>query len=124
LGEDFLAEFHLEEDIKMEKPKVLGISSENYPGGRIDSFEIDEKSGKWEKAIDCLIELGFSKEPILTKIDTILEHRGYLFLYLNQNLKVHLFAEDSKNCFTIRLDTSLPREEIIRSFEKHFELPK
>lgn len=121
---DSLEVFHPEADIKMEKPKILEIGSRSYPEGRIDSFKIDESSGHWESIVDCLIDFGFKDESIRANIDFTLEDRGYLFLYLNPKLKVHLSAEESKNSFTIRLDTSIPRDLIIKVFERYFQFPK
>lgn len=106
------------------KPIILGMSSESYPNGRLDSFKIDESNGSWESIINCLVEFGFKDESIRVDLDTTLEiPRGYLFLYLSPKLKVHLSAEESKDFFTVRLDTSIPREEILKIFAKHFEFP-
>ena len=41
------------------KPKILGMGSESYPGGRIDFFKIDENEGFWESIVDCLVAFGF-----------------------------------------------------------------
>lgn len=106
------------------KPKILGINSESYPEGRIDSFRIDEKLGGWESIVDCLVYLGFSDDAIRGNIDFTLEDRGYLFLYLNPKLKIHLSAEESEDFSTIRFDTSIPKEEIISVMEKYFQFPE
>ncbi len=106
------------------KPKILGMGSEAYPEGRIDSFKIDENQGNWESIVNCLVKLGFKDDSIRGDIDFILEERGYLFLYLNPNLKLHLSAEESGDFFTIRFDTSIPKREIISTMEKYFQFPK
>jgi hypothetical protein len=106
------------------KPRILGIGSESYPEGRIDSFRIDEENGAFEVIVSCLIEFGFSEESIRTNIDLALEDRGYLFLYLNPNLKLHLSAEESGDFFTIRFDTSLKKENIISLMKKYFQFPE
>ncbi len=103
------------------KPKILGMSSESYPEGRLDTFKIDENEGHWESIINCLIDFGFRDESIRADIDATLEDRGYLFLYLNPKLKVHLSAEESEDFFTIRFDTSISREEILKIIAKHFQ---
>ena len=103
------------------KPKILGLKTENYPEGRIDSFKIDEKEGHWESIVDCLVEFGFEDESIGGSIDFTLEDRGYIFLYLNSKLKVHLSAEESEDFFTVRFDTSIPREEILKIMAKYFQ---
>ena len=108
----------------MKKSKILGMSSKSYPEGRIDSFKINEKEGHWESIVDCLVDFGFSEESIRNDIDFTLEERGYLFLYLNPKLKVHLSAEESGDFFTIRFDTSIPRKKIISVMEKYFQFPK
>lgn len=108
----------------MKKPKILGMGTENYPEGRIDSFKISEKGGNWKSIINCLVDFGFSENSILTKVDLVLEHRDYLFLYLNSELKVHISAEESEDFFTVRLDTSLSRSEIMKVIEKYFQFPE
>jgi len=105
------------------KPKILGMSSESYSGGRLDSFKIDENEGHWESIINCLVDFGFNDESIRANIDATLEDRGYIFIYLNPKLKVHLSAEESEDFFTVRFDTSIPREEILKIMNKHFHLP-
>jgi len=42
---------------------------------------------------------------------TLEQPRGYLFLYLNPKLKVHLSAEESEDFFSVRFDTSLLRRD-------------
>jgi hypothetical protein len=103
------------------KPKILGMSSKSYPEGRIDSFKIDENEGQWESIVDCLVGFGFDDESIRANIDFTLEDRGYIFFYLNPKLKVHLSAEESEDFFTVRFDTSIPREEILKIMAKHFQ---
>ncbi len=103
---------------------ILGISSQEYPEGRVDSFKINETEGHWGSIIDCLVEFGFKEKSIRADIDATLENRGYLFLYLNPKLKVHLSAEESEDFFTIRFDTSIPRKEIISIMKKHFQFPE
>ncbi len=100
------------------------MSSESYPEGRLDNFKIDENEGHWESIIDCLIDFGFKDESIRANIDATLEDRGYIFLYLNPKLKVHLSAEESEDFFTVRFDTSIPREEILKIMNKHFQFSK
>jgi len=106
------------------KPKILGMSSESYPGGRLDSFKIDEKEGRWESIVDCLVDFGFNDGSIRENIDATLEDRGYIFIYLNSKLKVHLSAEESEDFFTVRFDTSIPREEILKIMNKYFQFPE
>jgi hypothetical protein len=106
------------------KPKILGMKTESYSGGRIDSFTIDEEGGTWATIASCLVSLGFNEDDIKWRIDTALEDRGgYLFLYLSKKLKVHLHSKKSEDSFTVRLDTSLPRKIIIDTFDSFYELP-
>jgi len=108
----------------MEKPQILGVKSEEYSKGRLDSFSISEKNRGFEAIVSCLVDFGFSEESIKTEIDLALEHRDYLFLYLNHDLKVHLSAEGTKNSFVVRFDTSLSREKINKVMGKYFQFPK
>lgn len=107
------------------KPKILGMGSESYPEGRIDYFKINENEGYWESIVDCLVEFGFKDKSIRADIDMTLERpRGYLFLYLNPKLKVHLFAEESEDFFTVRFDTSIPKDDVLRIMKKYFQFPE
>lgn len=107
------------------KSKILGIESETYPNGRIDSFKIEEIDGTFESLISCLKDFGFSEDSIRTEIDVTLEPpRGYVFLYLNPKLKIHLSAEESSDFFMIRFDTSIPKKEVISVMERYFQFPE
>ena len=107
------------------KPKILGMGNESYPGGRIDFFKIDENEGFWESIVDCLVAFGFKDESIRGDIDMTLEQpRGYLFLYLNHKLKVHLSAEESEDFFSVRFDTSIPRRDVLEIMAKYFQFPE
>jgi len=105
------------------KSKILGFGSESYPEGRIDSFKVEEKTGTFEELIKCLKEFGFEEDNIHAKIDMALEERQYAFLYLNPKLKVHLSADNSRDFFSIRFDTTLPKEQIVSLVEEYFEFP-
>ena len=106
----------------MDKPKILGMKSQEYPDGRIDTFRMSEENGGFEARVSCLMEIGFSEEDIRSDIDVALEDRSYLFLYLNEKLKVHLSAEGLDDFFIIRLDTKIPRKEIVEVIEKNFQI--
>ncbi len=114
----------MEADLNKMKPKILGMSSESYPNGRLDTFKIDENEGHWESIVNCLIEFGFKDNSIRANIDATLEDREYIFLYLNPKLKVHLSAEKSEDFFTVRFDTSIPRDKILKIVAKHFQFPE
>ena len=109
---------------KMEKVKILGMSSEEYPEGRIDSFKVQENKDTFENLILCLLNLGFSESVIRTKIDLAFEHNEYVFLYLNKKLRVHIEIDKGNNSLTIRFDTSLPKRNIVSAMEKYFQFPK
>jgi len=108
----------------MGKLKIVGMSSEEYPGGRIDSYRIKlpEKYVNHSHIIPLFLELGFQKEEVNERLDVIYSEIGYIFIYGNQKIKAHLFAEDKE--LTIRFDISLSREEIINTMEKYFEFPE
>ncbi len=109
---------------KMEKARILGISSEEYPEGRIDSFKVQENKDTFENLILCLLNLGFSESVIRTKIDLAFEHNEYVFLYLNKKLRVHIEINKGDNPLTIRFDTSLQKKNIVSAMEKYFQFPK
>ncbi len=108
----------------MEKLKIEGMSSEEYPGGRIDSFTINltSESPHHSHIIPLFLDLGFPKEESLDKLDVIFNEIGYLFIYGSPKIKAHLIIEGDK--LSIKFDTSLPREEIIKILEKYFQFPK
>ncbi|MFH1310924.1 MAG: hypothetical protein ABIH65_00780 [Nanoarchaeota archaeon] len=108
----------------MEKLKIVGMSSEEYNGGRIDSFTIDlpEKSPHHSHIIPLFLELGFPREEVLDKLDVILQEVGYLFIYGNPKIKAHLIVEDES--LSIKFDTSINREKINKIVEKYFQFPE
>ena len=108
----------------MKKLKIGGMSSEEYPGGRIDSFRVKlpKEYVNHSHIIPLFIELGFPVEDVNEKLDIIYSEVGYIFIYGNQKIKAHLFAEDKD--LTIRFDTSLSREKINKIVEKYFQFPE
>lgn len=108
----------------MEKLKIEGMSSEEYPGGRIDSFTIklSKESPHHSHIIPLFLEMGFPKEEVLDKLDVILNEIEYIFIYGNPKIKAHFIIGD-KN-FSIKFDSSLPKEKINKFVEKYFEFPK
>lgn len=108
----------------MEKLKIRGMSSEEYPEGRIDSFtiELPKESPHHSHVIPLFLDLDFSKRETLDKLDVVFQEMDYIFIYGNQRIKAHLIVQD--NNFSIKFDTSLPREEITAMMEKHFQFPK
>ncbi len=65
----------------MERLKIEGIASEEYPGGRLDTFRIElpKKSPHHSHVIPLFLDLGFPKEEILDKLDVIFQEIDYLF---------------------------------------------
>ena len=56
----------------MKKLKIIGMSSEEYPEGRIDSFTIKlPAESPHHLIIPFFLELGFSEEETLDKLDRI-----------------------------------------------------
>ena len=108
---------------KMEKLRIVGISSEDYPNGRIDSFEIKlpEESPHHSNIIPFFLDLGFPEEEVLDKLDIITQEIDYLFIYGNPKIKAHLIVENGN--LSMKFDTSLSRDEIIKVMEKYFEFP-
>lgn len=108
----------------MEKLKIKGISSEEYLEGRIDSFTIDlpDKSPHHSHIIPLFLDLGFSEKVVLDKLDMVLNEIDYLFVYGNPRIKAHLIVNEG--ILYLKLDTSLPKEEVIKTFEKYFKFPE
>lgn len=107
--------------MSFEKLKIKGVFSEEYPGGRIDSFMValPDESPHHSHIIPLFLDLGFSKEVVLDKLDVVLNEIDYLFVYGNPRIKAHLIVDESGLC--IILDTSIPKEEIVGIFEKYFQ---
>lgn len=107
----------------MEKLKIKGISSKEYPGGRIDSYEVrlPDEYVNHSHIIPLFIELGFPEDVVNEELDVIYDEIGYIFIYGNPKIKAHLFAEDK--FLSIKFDTSLPKEEVNKIVEKYFEFP-
>ena len=108
----------------MKKLKIIGMSSEEYPEGRIDSFTIKlpKESPHHSHIIPLFLELGFPKEEVLEKLDVTFPEIDYLFIYGNPQIKAH-FIEDGGNLY-IKLDTIIKKEKINEIVEKYFEFPE
>ncbi len=108
----------------MEKLKINQMISEEYPKGRIDSFTIKlpDKSPHHSHIIPLFLDLGFPEEKSLDKLDVIFNEVDYIFLYGNPKIKAHLIIEGDQ--LSIKFDTSISREKIIKTVEKYFEFPK
>jgi hypothetical protein len=108
--------------IKMKKIKMKGMGSEEYPNGRIDSFTIGLPiESPHHSLIPLFLELGFSKEEVLDKLDIIFQEMDYIFIYGNSKIKAHLIGEG--NQFLIKFDTSIPKKEIDKVMKKYFQFP-
>ena len=106
----------------MNKLKIIGIGSESYPGGRVDSFMVPITQDMHHKYIIPLFrELGFQEENIMEKLDVIFSEHSYIFIYGNPQIKAHLIIEGQT--LIIKLDTNKPKEKIIWAFKKYFEFP-
>ena len=79
------------------KTKVIYLSSQDYPEGRIDTFDIKEEIGSCENFILFFVDLGFSLPDIKFEIESILESRDCGFFYLNSGLKFFYFQIKRKN---------------------------
>jgi len=116
----------------MEKLKIKGISSESYPGGRIDSFTIPLLNGSGQginhsHIMPLFNDFKFPKEEVWD-LDMDFENKGVypagtsFFIYGNPKIKAWLIVEDET--LSIKFDTSLPKEEINKVVGKYFEFPK
>ena len=111
--------------IKMEKLKIKEMGSEEYPNGRIDSFTVPLVEGISDNYIIPLLkDLSFTEDSV-DDLDLDFENMSsgtYFFVYGNPKIKAHIIIEDKK--FSIKFDTSLPREKIIKVMEKYFRFPE
>lgn len=109
----------------MKKLKIKGLASENYPGGRIDSFTIPLMDNPHSQLIPLFIELGMPEKDALDELDTDFKHTcsagTSFFVYVSPNLKAHLIIEEQT--LNIEFDTSLPKEKIISIMKKFFIFP-
>ncbi|MBU2616136.1 MAG: hypothetical protein KKC19_03460 [Nanoarchaeota archaeon] len=108
----------------MEKLKIIGMSSEEYPGGRIDEYsvQLDDKNTPSSQVIALFRDLNFPEKTIIEKLDVIYWERGDIFIYGSKEIKAWLLAEE--DLLSIKFDTSLTREEINKAVERYFEFPK
>lgn len=111
----------------MEKLKVKGISSEEYPNGRIDSFRIPLIQGIHDNLIELFIELGIDKDEITEKLDIDFENKDLypagtsFFIYVSEKIKSHLIIQEEE--ILLEFDTLLKREKMLNFMKKYFELP-
>ena len=113
----------------MEKLKIISISSETYPGGRIDSFTVPlfdrfHQGINHSHIMPLFEKLGFAKDSV-DDLDIDFENKPagtYFFSYGNKKIK--FFIVIGEKTISINLDTSLPREQINKVIDKYFEFPK
>ncbi|OGJ21217.1 hypothetical protein A3K73_06240 [Candidatus Pacearchaeota archaeon RBG_13_36_9] len=112
----------------MDKLKLKGISSEEYPDGRLDSFVVPLLKGiNHSKIIPLFMDLGLSNEDALQKLDLDFENKALypagtsFFIYVSKELKAYLIIGE-ENLY-INLDTALPRDKIVTIIEKYFQFP-
>jgi hypothetical protein len=105
----------------MEKQKVLGISSEEYFGGRIDTIKIS-LSEKLVYIMEKLFhDLGFS-EKVINDLDIHYpSSKGYYFFY-SSKIKAHMFFEEK--ILNLIFDSNIQKEELVEVLDKYFEFPK
>ena len=116
-----------------KKIMIRGISSQCYPGGRLDSFKIPLKDDSGQGIhhsylIPLFIDLGFSEDEVMDELDIDFENKEiypsgtFFFIYGNSKIKGYIIIEGENLC--INLDTNEERENINKIFEKYFEFPK
>jgi len=110
---------------KMEKLKIVNVSSEAYPKGRIDSFTIPKCNRIADNYVIPLFrELGFIEES-LDDLDLDFENKpagNYFFSYGNNNIKAMIVIGEKK--ISIVFDTNLDKNKINEIIEKYFEFPE
>lgn len=67
------------------------------------------------------MDLGFFKEEVLDKLDVVFNYVDSLFVYGNPEIKAHIIIEGGK--LSIKLDTSVPMEEMVEMLDKYLEFP-
>ena len=115
--------------VKMEKLKIISISSETYHKGRIDSFAVplldkNHKGISDNYIIPLLKSFDFKRDSV-DDLDLDFENMSagtWFFIYGNPKIKAWLIIEGKT--LSINFDTSLPREKINKIVEKYFEFPK
>ena len=108
----------------MKKLKIIGMSSEEYPGGRIDTYEVRllDKNSPSPQIIALFRNLNFPEDSVMEKLDVIYWEVKDIFIYGAKKIKAWLLAED--DLISIKFDTSLTRKELNEVVEKYFEFPK
>ncbi|MFA5175867.1 MAG: hypothetical protein WC413_01220 [Candidatus Nanoarchaeia archaeon] len=103
----------------MEKPKIKGISSESYPGGRADSFIIEMQEHLQEPITKLFEILGFSKEKINDLDIHYPSTQGYFFVY-SPKIKAHFFI--TKEEVFLVLDNKEDKEKLFKKIEEVFKI--
>ena len=103
----------------MEKPKIQGIYSEEYPKGRIDLFKIPLSEEVVYGIEGTFRDLGFSEEVINDLDMHYPSTKGYYFFY-SPKIKAHLFFEG--NFLNLVFDTNLPKKDIMEKMKKYFQI--
>jgi hypothetical protein len=105
--------------IKKNKPKIVEISSEEYPSGRIDRLILLENKDFHDSLISFMKDLNFDNEN-LDKFDVELDSfEGYLFAY-SKKAKIHLVK--LKKEIIILIDSSIDKENLIDIIERYFQI--
>ncbi len=101
------------------KPKILEISSEEYPHGRIDKFVIEMQENLQSPIIDLFKELGCPKEELNDLDLDYPSTRGYFFVY-SKKIKAHFFV--GRGDVILVLDSNFKKEKLIFIIEKYFQI--
>ncbi|MBU3941707.1 MAG: hypothetical protein KKF74_02230 [Nanoarchaeota archaeon] len=105
----------------MEKQKILGISSEEYPNGRVDIFKILLSEDLVFVMEGLFKDLGFN-EKVVNDLDMHYPStKGYYFFY-SPRIKAHMFFED--NVLNLIFDSKIPKRDISNVIKKYFEFPE
>jgi len=103
----------------MAKPIIEGIRSNEYDGGRIDTFFFSKRIDIHTELESLLFDLGFSYEDAEDFDFITTEQDGSFFIYKDE-IRVHLVL--SENEMFLILDTNIPKEKILKKVEEHFQI--
>ena len=105
----------------MERSIISGISSEEYPEGRLDIFKIPLSEKLVNNIINLFKDFNFSEEVINDLDIHYPSSRGYYFFY-SSRIKAHMFFE--KEFLNLIFDSGISKKEINKIVEKYFQFPK
>jgi len=103
----------------MTPPKIKGIFSKEYPGGRSDLFLLDSDRDIHEELISFFRELGISETNLIEFDSVTTDVEGYFFVY-EKEIKIHLII--SERGINLLIESKIPKEELLDIMERYFQI--